>query len=73
MTFTVPLHAAAAADAARVGQKAAALHRLLRAGFPVPAGVCVPTAVFTAAVAPHAPAIAAALAAVDAAAPHTAV
>ncbi|MCB8944856.1 MAG: hypothetical protein H6658_13995 [Ardenticatenaceae bacterium] len=51
--WLVPLAEVRQEDAALVGGKAAALGELLAAGFPVPPGVCVTTAVFHAAIAPY--------------------
>ncbi len=45
------------ASRARIGRKADHLNQLARSGFPVPAGVCVTTAVFKAALSPFAAAI----------------
>jgi pyruvate,water dikinase len=50
----ISLRAVRQSDVALVGGKAAALGELLAAGFPVPAGLCVTTAVFHQAIAPYA-------------------
>lgn len=59
--WIVALADAGAGELAQVGGKALGLHALLRAGLPVPAGYCVTTAAFRAALG-GAPAVAAALA-----------
>jgi pyruvate,water dikinase len=51
--WIVPLSAVRRADVAQVGGKAAALGELLAAGFPVPLGLCVTTAVFHQVMAPY--------------------
>jgi len=55
--FVIPLAGAGGDDAARVGHKAATLGALLGAGFPVPAALCVTTAVFRQALNPYVTAV----------------
>jgi rifampicin phosphotransferase len=52
MNNVFPLGAVSSDNEARIGQKAANLNRLMRAGFPIPAGICVPIDVFRAAISP---------------------
>ena len=51
--LVLPLEAVRQHDVPRVGGKAAVLGTLLEAGFPVPRGVCLTTATFHLALAPH--------------------
>jgi hypothetical protein len=71
--WIVPLSVMRRSDVVQVGGKAAALGELLSAGFPVPPGLCVTTAVFHQAIGPYREEIARLCQQVDVLEPRTAV